>query len=233
MKLSRKNMKQHWVIYWAIAMLLGTGLFQNSYAEKPKPLPKLEIDRPAPEPAETTAEFKLRAPEKIYTRIFKTPPGAYPPNEKQKRIAKSAQQILEEAGIDFPEGSKAEYDWNTGILTVAHNPEGMLQIEAYIDNITSSALRTLQWQLEIYRLPALLIMELQQSASNQSDHTPERDAVLKLVHKNQAQLVTSLSLECRSGQRAKAADGIEHRYVDHYEWQEEGKKFCPLSIHDL
>ena len=221
-------MKKQWNLFWTIALLMNVFLFSNSFAEEPKTPAKLEIKRPASEVKTSPEEYKLKDPDKNYKRIFKTSPPGHRLSEKQKRTAKSAKKILEEAGIDFPKGTNAELDWDTGVLTVNHNPEGMLLIEAYIDRISSSAERALQWQVEIYRLPALLVLELQDSSIRQADHAPERDAVLKLVKKGQARLITSLSLECRSGQRAKFVDGKEYRFIDHYEWQKDSDTVLPV-----
>ena len=221
-------MKIQWSNFYISTLLLGMPLTGNSFAAETKTPAKLEINRPAVEVKISPQEYKLKDPDKIYKRIFQTFPPGHTPSEKQKRTGKSAKGILEEKGIDFPKGTKAELDWETGILTVAHNPEGMLLIEAYIDNISSRAERALQWQVEIYRLPALLVLQLQDSSSKYPNHAPERDAVLKLVKKAQAKLVTSLSLECRSGQRAKFEDGQEYRFIDHYEWQKDSDKVLPV-----
>lgn len=220
--------KKPWPIYWMLTLLLGTTLSGKSFAAEPATATRLEIKRTAPEVKTNPEEYKLKDPDKVYKRVFKTPPPGHPPSEKEKRTAKSAKKILEEEGIDFPEGTKAELDWDTGVLTVTHNPVGMLLIESYIDHISSRAERALQWQVEIYRLPALLVLELQDSSINQADHAPERDAVLKLIKEGQAELITNLSLECRSGQRAKFFDGNELRYLDHYEWQKESDKVLPV-----
>ncbi len=220
--------KKPWPIYWAVTLALSTTLSGKSFAAEPTTATKLEIKRPAPEVKTNPEKYKLKDPDKIYKRIFKTSPPSHPPSEKEKRTAKSAKRILEEEGVDFPKGTSAELDWDTGVLTVTHNPVGMLLIESYIDHISSRAERALQWQVEIYRLPALLVLELQDSSINQADHTPERDAVLKLVKKDQAELITSLSLECRSGQRAKSSDGDDYRYIDRYEWQKDSDKILPI-----
>ncbi|MCF6312036.1 MAG: hypothetical protein L3J39_06255 [Verrucomicrobiales bacterium] len=216
-------------IYWITAMLL-VDLIGAPYLISAQPLPKLEIKRPKTEVKTPASEFELREPEEIYKRVFKTSPTCCPPNEKEKRTGRTPQQILEQAGIDFPKGTSAEYDWDTGRLTVQHKPDGMLLVEAYIDRVSSRAERHLIFQLEIYRLPALLVLELQQSASEQADHTPERNAVYDLIKTEHAKLIGSLSLESRSGQRATMIDGLQYRYLDRYEWDEKSQKILPVFM---
>lgn len=213
---------------YLIAVILLTGLIGNSHPVFAQSLPKLEIKRSKAEVKIPPSKFKLRDPEEIYKRVFKTLPTCCPPSEKEKRAGRTPQKILEEAGIEFPKGTSAQFDWDTGLLTVAHNPVGMLLVEAYIDQSSSRAERQLIFQLEIYRLSALLVLQLLQSAGEQSDHTPERGAVFKLVEKGHAKLVSALSLECGNGQRAKMVDGVQHRYLDHYEWDEKSKKVFPV-----
>ncbi|MFK5923840.1 MAG: hypothetical protein QM496_16805 [Verrucomicrobiota bacterium] len=215
---------------YLIAVILLTGLIGNPHPIFAQSLPKLEIKRSKAEVKIPPSKFKLRDPEEIYKRVFKTLPTCCPPSEKEKRTGRTPQEIFEEAGIEFPKGTSVEFDWGTGLLTVWQKPDGMLLIESYIDRVSSRAERHLSFQLEIYRLPALLVLELQQSASEQSDHTPERNAVYDLIKKKHANLIGSLSLECRSGQRATMVDGQQYRYLDRYEWDEKSQKILPVFM---
>jgi hypothetical protein len=217
-------------IFITIALGLAIHLTGIAIAQDAEKNPKLEINRPTPksDSKAKSEEFKLRDPKELYTRTFKTPPTGHPPSYEQLRRIKSPQKILEEHGVEFPEGASAKYEWDSGLLTITNNEMGMAMIESYIDHRNHQAEQTIIFQVEIYRLPALLVLELQDSASKHSDHTPERDAVHALTKKGGARLVTSVNLKCRSGQRAKSADSIVHRYVDHYEWQEDNKKVLPV-----
>lgn len=222
-------MKKQWIINLIAVQALGWGFIENSLAEDAKNPPKLEINRPTtPTPKTDPGEFKLKDPDELYTRIFKTPPAGYAPSYKQKHNTRTPKQILEEFGVNFPKGSSAKYDWETGFLTITNNEAGMAYVETYLDYIANHAEKNLQFQVEIYRLPSLLVLELQDSAGKHSDNTPERDAVLKLVKQGHAILITSVDLVCGSGQHGKFEDGIEYRYVDRYEWQESSKKILPV-----
>ncbi len=192
-------------------------------------LPKLEIYRPeaSPVPAQEIAE--PRDPNQIYTRSFKIISySCCPPPENKKRKTRSAKSVLEEAGIDFPKGTDAKYNPHFGVLTVSHNEAGMSLVEIYIASISGKAEKYILLQIEIYRMPAALVFQIQESAESQSDHGPERNAVLKLAKNDQVQFVTSVALDARSGQRAKLENAAEYRYLDHYEWDEGRKKSLPV-----
>ena len=213
-------------------MLTTMSNFPCAQTVASKELPKLEINRHTPPPIvapKKSKPSKPKDPRQIYTRIFKIISySCCPPAEGEKSTTKSAKAILEEAGIGFPKGTNAQYNPQMGLLTVSHNAEGMSFVEAYVESISGKAEKYILFQVEIYRLPTALVLQLQESAELHSDHAPERNAVLKLAKQGQVEFVTSINLEARSGQRAKFEDAVEYRYLDHYEWDKNRKKALPV-----
>ena len=80
-------------------------------------------------------------------------------------------------------------------------------------------------RVEIYELPSKLALELVESCDDQGDHTPERNAVRKLVAEGGAKLVAMPSLLGRSGQRSKIIAAYEIPFLEQVEKKpEEGEK---------
>lgn len=223
--------------------MIGYALSIGSlYSARAKELPKLEIHRPAPAPIEPKAKKPTpRHPDEIYTRTFAVPSpmclcDRLHHNEDEFEAEgegigpkkRTAQDVLEEAGLDFPEGTSASLNWRLWQLKVTHNSAGMAFVETYMASISGKAEKQMRYRVEIYRLPSLLVLELQESADHQNDHSPERNAVLKLAKKGQAKLITSVTLDSRSGLRSSFEDATEYRYLERYEYQEKSKETMPI-----
>lgn len=210
----------------AVAML---GNLISPLSGLAKELPELEINRPIPLHHPEATKPTPKDPTVIYSRVFPVPPSyTGPPPKEQRNKRRSAKSILEEAGVEFPEGTSANFNPYTSRLTVKQNAAGMKLIEHYIASITGKAEKLMRYRIEIYRLPSLLVLELQESADHQNDHSPERNAVLKLAKKGQAKLITSVTLDSRSGLRSSFEDATEYRYLERYEYQEKSKETMPI-----
>ncbi|NOY00630.1 MAG: hypothetical protein GXP30_12985 [Verrucomicrobia bacterium] len=222
-------MNNHWKFIVVFMLVVGFG--GKSIAIDTKALPELKINRPT---ALLKPASENEAPEdrnEIYTKAFRILSfgGNKHSNEGSKNSeVRSVASILEKAGVEFPVGTNAELNEKEGILTVTHNAVGMEFVRNYLESMYAQAERYIKYQLEIYRLPALLILKLQESADNQSDHKPERDAVLNLVKEGQAHFVKSVTLESRSGQRSKFEDVEEYLCLDRYEWRESANASLPF-----
>jgi len=126
-------------------------------------------------------------------------------------VNKHAQEKLERAGISFGEGASAKYHPESGILVVVQTREQIELVEAYIGGGCNLLEKQIQIRMEIYRLPSLAGLEALESVRAQSDHTPERDAVLLAVHGRKARLLAAPMILCRSGQRAKVTESISEK----------------------
>ena len=135
------------------------------------------------------------------------------------------------AGSDvmFPAGASATYNAATEELEITHHLAGFLQIEPLLENLRRHSESSLVLRVEVYELPAPLVLELGESAAANSDHTPEWDAVQRLVIDGNARFITSLGTILRSGQRGRATAGKSITAADDYFWDEERKKFQPFE----
>lgn len=117
----------------------------------------------------------------------------------------------EELKVEFPEGTEAVYDAESGTLSFRHQPEWVDFAEAILD-ASKPEVRTVNVLLEIYEIPTALALRLEQSASEHADHRPEWEALQKLVRDGEGEcsFVTSCSVRSRSGERARYQDGSEH-----------------------
>ena len=176
---------------------------------------ELEIDRET----RTVPYFKrpegpegwIKLESGLYQAEFQLPQpfGGYRPNppasadSKLKR--KSAQEILEDAGIEFGKGASAHYDGATGKLRVTNTKEQLEQVLAYLETqlFDHHIERRMTIRTEIYELTKLQALQLLESAASYPDHTPERDAAIKAVRKGQAKLVSTASVTTTPSQRAQ------------------------------
>lgn len=147
-----------------------------------------------------------------------TPPDPFAgPTEP---VPAPGQKILEAFGIEFPEGSRAEYDKDSGILTVEQTPEWMDMIEAILDRAAGREMIT-NVRAEIYEAPAALALRLEQSVSDHYDHEPELLALQEVVESGEARFITSANLQARSGQRSVHEAAEEVIYFAGYSWDKE------------
>lgn len=90
-------------------------------------------------------------------------------------------------------------------------------VEAYLSFPRCHFTLQIPVRVEIYELPSHLALELLESCAGQSDHTPERNAVRKLVAEGGAKLVAIPSVISRSGQRSKITGTYEVPFLEQAE----------------
>jgi hypothetical protein len=123
---------------------------------------------------------------------------------KPSRLSKAGfREVLESAGIRFSEGSSVHYDEEKWALIVVNTSEQMELVDAYLESIVYDEETKLFIRAEIYEISHLQAIQLADSAAHESEHTPEREAVLQAVKAGKARLVAAPSVMGRSGQRSK------------------------------
>lgn len=146
-------------------------------------------------------------------------------DEFEESIAQNPKKYLEEIGVTFGKESKASYNINSSILTVIQNRDQMELLEAYFSMGCRLDAKRISIRAEIYELPMRLAMELLESCDDQSDHTPERNAVRQLVKEGGSKLVALPSVISRSGQRSKITSAYEVPILEQTEKKpEKGKE---------
>ncbi|MCF6314608.1 MAG: hypothetical protein L3J39_19325 [Verrucomicrobiales bacterium] len=125
----------------------------------------------------------------------------------------SAREVLEQAGVEFGEKGKVVYNARTSTLIVVAEQGQLELVEAYFSSGCRLTPRLISVRAEIYELPSHLALEVVESCQAEGDHTPERDAVLKLVKDGQARLIAMPSLLAKSGQRSRIIDAVGLSYA--------------------
>lgn len=138
--------------------------------------------------------------------------------------------ISKELGITFPEGTYARLDSKTGKLEIRHQPGVAEAIEAYLTALEGYSQRQLNIRAEIYQMPALAALKVQQLCGPLDDHVSIWESVQGMVERGQATLVTTASVVARSGQRAKAEDISETIYPTEVDWDKEQKTVLPAAF---
>lgn len=135
----------------------------------------------------------------------------------------SAREVLEAYGVVFGPGAGVFYD-ASGQLFVRNTPDQMDLVEAVLESLARGSEKQINVLVEIYQVPALVALKLEQSGSAEADHTPEREGVIRMIERGEASFVTSATLIARSGQRAYTEDVFERIYTDYREKDPEKKE---------
>lgn len=124
-------------------------------------------------------------------------------------IRATAKDILQAAGIVFPEGSSANYLPRTSTLVIRNTPENIQLVEAYVMSIKGSVERTVPITMHVIEGPAAEIQAILKQTRGLPDHTPAWE---QLQDNNAISIVSTQWLECRSGQRAKVQAGKQFTF---------------------
>lgn len=181
------------------------------------PLRRHQID-PAPTSADLIASQRASAADP-----FAVPPAIAPEEKRDLETYFAASDVA------FPEGTSATYDAASHELTITHNLAGFERIDVVIDQLRKQSEKNIALRVELYELPAPLILELGRSSAPHIDHTPEWKAVQQLVRNGDARSIASLGTMLRSGQRGKASSGKHITAATDYRWDEELEKFLPIE----
>ena len=130
-----------------------------------------------------------------------------PFTRRQPASLESVQKALEEAGVDFPDGTGLAYDPGARVLSATHAVEVLDAIEGLLGGSAADPMGLMTFRFEFYDVPALLALRLEQSASSQWDHTPEWEAVQKFLSKGEARTAGVVTLHSVSRQRPRFEDG--------------------------
>jgi hypothetical protein len=169
-------------------------------------LPELRIDLPAKSDPEISAD-NYTPPEPDENGMITISIGV-PPTFLYRGSNATARDILERAGVSFPEGADARYDPITGLLNVHNTPDQIELVEAFTMSIGSGPEQEIACRFEVFEMPAAFARELVEKADRTARHQGIRDQALEACRKGRAEFVTTVDLPCRSGQRAGTETGI-------------------------
>ena len=159
---------------------------------------------------------------KIYTRTFRVPPdflsvgGSEAPDASKDPFAppapepnlpvgkiprKSAQQILEAAGITFPEGSSASYNSLTSVLKVTNTQPNLDLVEAYVGSGLYCPPKIMAFNLTLFEAPGDLIRQINAEASKNADVSKQLANLFDLAQKpgSSVRIAGNAFIETKSG----------------------------------
>lgn len=174
--------------------------FIEKYGERVKPIPK---------PPEIEDDTKSNVSDGMILRRYSvshmlvstpvTDPFASTPSPATSRF--TVQESLKKAGIEFPEGSFANYIPSTFTLVVQNTRDQLDLIEAYIGAGCNISLESgMAFTFHIVEGPTAEIEKALDHTSGQIDHTEEWN---RLQKRDDVRVVASYQLEARSGQRGR------------------------------
>lgn len=171
------------------------------------------VDPPAvPVPdAEGLITKVIRVPPTFFYSAPSSPSDPFADPDTRPRRLLAPQEVFEDAGIQFGPGAFIRADPSKSVLIIRQTPDQMELVEVYTWS-GGSAEQEISIRLELYEMPSPFATSLIRSASPHTDHEPEHRAATTLLREGEARLVQSITLSCRSGQRARNEDGYELSY---------------------
>lgn len=152
--------------------------------------------------------------------------GAIPAQEEKPEIETRAYELkraslaggspFAESNIPFPEGTSAEFDSRTGLLTVVHYESRFVDIEMFLDLLVSSVepLRTPAAQLHIIHerieIDHFVFADWLLENTMSHDGTELRKKAQDWARDGLATILDTTAVTCRSGQRAKTRSGEDY-----------------------
>ncbi len=170
----------------------------------PKPHPPLpDLD----EETRSVVSKLTSGPNAMEARAFQVPPDFLNSYSSSKKL-KTAKAILEENGIEFPEGSLVVYRPGTQQLIVRNLPKWLDQIEAFCFFCYFYP-RTLHCDTHLFELAASDLFALEKKHPTHPDASALLDALFQNVETGAARLVHSFSLLAKSGIRSLSENVLE------------------------
>jgi hypothetical protein len=177
--------------------------------EKPKP-PKLTSPHPD---GQVTRSMHVNP--KIMHALMHENPGK----------SKTAKQVFEEAGIQFPEGASVSYGSATSQMVVRNTPENLERIESFLESIFYYPPTSITFTTHVLQGPGPLLRRLTAQAASKSDHRAELDELLAAVKAGTVQHLNTAHIETKSGTRATAEQVTQHQAITEVSVNEKGEPF--------
>jgi len=128
--------------------------------------------------------------------------------------AKTAQQILEEAGIPFPPGAQAHFNPKGNWLIMRNQRKHLELAEAFIGvGCASSPPLGLVFTTHVVQAPGPLIRRMMAEVSTQSDHRPQFE---RLLAAPEVKHLGTSHIETRSGFSASSESALEHTALSRF-----------------
>ncbi|MCF6311120.1 MAG: hypothetical protein L3J39_01590 [Verrucomicrobiales bacterium] len=164
--------------------------------------------------------------------VANDPFGDFEDKSKSTKPAdRSFQGILNtHYGIPFPKGASAIFNPKQGRLEVRADLDTMELVEAFIGSWNDRLPKQLNVRVEIYQMPAIAALKVQQLCGAEDDHTFIWEKVLGMMERKQASLVVTSSVIAQIGQIAKAESVREVIYPTEVKWSEKAGLVLPVKF---
>ncbi|WP_395744217.1 hypothetical protein [Prosthecobacter sp.] len=131
-------------------------------------------------------------------------PAPAPPPEAPVPKPRTPRQILEAAGITFPEGASASFNPFLSLLTVTNTEPNLDLVSLYVDSLHHLAPVNIAYTLTVIEGPGELIREAAAQASLSPDTAPALTTLLGHAEKpaSAVRVIADAFLETKSGSRA-------------------------------
>ncbi|MCF7788174.1 MAG: hypothetical protein K9N47_18775 [Prosthecobacter sp.] len=146
------------------------------------------------------------------SRAYKVPSDFLSTASDPAKI-KTAQQLLEQSGILFPDGAAAIFNPILGRLFVRNTNENLDLVEAYTEFHCRFPMQPIAFTTHVLQGPGPLLRRLTAQASSKSDHRAELDELLAAVKTGTVQHLNTSRIENRSGTRATSTQSRQHTYI--------------------
>ncbi|MHB1079920.1 MAG: hypothetical protein ACYC67_10980 [Prosthecobacter sp.] len=167
-----------------------------------------------------------------------TPPGdpfsdRPPPAPAAVLPRKRARDILEQAGIPFPEGAMVRFNPNTGLLSITNTPENLELVEAYLNAIRAQGPITITYTLTVIEGPGELIRQANATAARSSNAAAELALLLEQAKTagSKVQVVGDAFLETKSAYRASSEAVCQHSYASEFKMDSKSRASVTRDTH--
>ena len=165
---------------------------------------------------------RVKVTDKLYCQYFRVPPtflkqatpedsvvDPFAPNSSPPKAEpkENAREILEKAGITFGEGATARYYPRHSLLKVINTEDQLELVGDYVTPIGRDSPHSIYVKIEIFQLKEADYQQIQKSASNQSNHKPERDALIGASKNGIVRLVSAPAISMLPGERSQVETG--------------------------
>lgn len=176
----------------------------------------------APTLAQMLASVRKSDSKELYTRTFRVSPDfiSNPDSvsthdevsDNSKR--KTAQEILEEAGINFPEGTWARTGGPVSQILVRNTTENLDKVQQYVKWMERECAPVrVAVTAQVLEAPGPLVRELTAGIGGRCDHRPELEKLLAAVREGKARHLGLSRVEARAGATGKTEQGVQHPYL--------------------
>jgi hypothetical protein len=171
-------------------------------------IPQLMPPKVTPIPAWVAARV---APKAWKTQTFRITPDFLTADGKDDKKLRTAQSVLEAAGILFPQGATAIFDPLHSRLIVRNTQENLDLVEAYSTGLDDGRWpSTIAYTAQVFQGPGTLLRQITSQAAGKCDQRAELNALLAAVKAGTVQALGTSRIETRFGTRAMASQAREH-----------------------